>query len=62
MGIVKTDRKQMRSDMAFMICDRDKRIVAINSSCIQLLYFDLHKMKLFLQYGRTLDTFDPDHD
>jgi|LauGreDrversion4_2_1035121.scaffolds.fasta_scaffold40967_3 hypothetical protein len=39
-GIIKVDKKLNNSNIAYLIVDKEKKIIAISSSCIYLLYLD----------------------
>lgn len=59
-GIIKLDRKLINSKIAYLIIDKDKKIIAISSSCITLLYLDLARLERLTSQGVTLNTFCQD--
>lgn len=59
-GIIKIDRKLMNSNIAYLIIDKDKKIIAISSSCITLLYLDLSRLERLTTKGVTLNSFCQD--
>jgi hypothetical protein len=50
----------MSSNIAFLLVDKDRKIIGISSSCISMLYLDLNRLKKLNQQGITLDKFSSD--
>jgi hypothetical protein len=50
----------MSSNIAFLLVDKDRKIIGISSSCISMLYLDLSRLKKLNQQGITLDKFSSD--
>ncbi len=60
MAIFKVDKKLMSSNIGFLLIDRDRKIQAISSSCITMLYLDNNRMKKLRQTSVTIDNFSPE--
>lgn len=50
----------MNSNIAFILVDKEKRIIGISSSCISMLYLDLHRLERINYQGITLNAFSQD--
>ena len=59
-AILKIDKKLMSSNIGFLLIDKDKKIQAISSSCITMLYMDNSRLKKINSSGITIDSFASD--
>jgi hypothetical protein len=59
-AIFKIDKKLMSSNIGFLLVDKDRKIQAISSSCISMLYLDLIRLKRLNSNGATLDDYSPE--
>jgi hypothetical protein len=59
-GIIKLDKKLMSSNIAFILIDKEKRLINISSSCISMIGLDNQRVKRYRDNGMTLDSFIKD--
>lgn len=44
-ALFKTDKKQISSDIAYVLINKEKKLQGISSSCMPLMNIDINKMK-----------------
>lgn len=59
-AIFKVDKKLMSSNIAFILVDEDRRVQAINSSCISMLFLDIGRVRKMNASNVQIDAFAPE--